>query len=105
MVRQGVDFRARPLYYIACPARFNCYTALQLILQLLMLQQLHSSTDGWWGHAKRKELGEKSGKLFFAILEGGELVFMKISPVGNRFGTLKVQTVLHFLDDIGLNTL
>ena len=43
-------------------------------------------------------------KLCLAILEGGELVLMKNSPTGNRFGTLKVQTVLHFFDDIGLNT-
>ena len=44
-------------------------------------------------------------KLFFAILDGGELVLMKNSPTGNRFGTLKVQTVLHFLADIGVFTL
>ena len=40
-----------------------------------------------------------------AILEGGQLVFDEISYAGRRFGTLKMQTVFHFFDDIGLNTL
>ena len=41
----------------------------------------------------------------FAILEEGQLVLMKNSPVVVKISTLKVQTILHFFDDIGLNTL
>ena len=51
------------------------------------------------------QYGNTISNFVFAILEEGQLVLMKNSPVGNRFGTLKVQTVLHFLHDIGLNTL
>ena len=31
--------------------------------------------------------------------------FDEISYAGRRFGTLKMQTVFHFFDDIGLNKL